>query len=44
MYLSDEENIQLLMQFKEILVKAMENEPREDRRRRLISLIDSPEV
>ncbi|WP_158602364.1 helix-turn-helix domain-containing protein [Cohnella endophytica] len=43
LYLSDEENIQLLTALWEILMKAIQNQPDENRRRRLISIIDFPQ-
>jgi len=43
-HLSDEENIQMLVAIREVLTKAMQNEPNENRRRRLISIVDFPEL
>lgn len=42
-YLSDEENMQLLYAIRDMLKKAMANEPDGKRKRRLISIIDFPE-
>lgn len=42
-YLSDEENLELINKIRELIMKAMENEPNNDRRRRLLSFIDFPE-
>jgi DNA-binding transcriptional ArsR family regulator len=43
-HLSDEENMELLMSIRELLVKAMQKEPAAHRRRRLIGFIDFPEA
>jgi DNA-binding PadR family transcriptional regulator len=42
-YLSDEENIEMLMAIRAIIAKAMQNEPDGKRKRRLISVVDFPE-
>jgi len=41
--LSDEENIELIMGIRKLLVEAMQKEPNEDRRRRLFTVIGFPE-
>lgn len=43
-YLTEEENLAMLLSIKEIIVKAMQNEPDGKRRRRVISVIDFPEA
>jgi len=43
-YLSEEENLELLYKLRDILIEAMNNEPDGNRRRRLLSIIDFPEA
>lgn len=43
LYLTDEEHVQLLRSIWDLLKKAMNNEPNEQRRRRLISVIGFPD-
>jgi len=42
-YLTEEENLKMLYDIRDIVKKAMENEPNEHRRKRFISVIDFPE-
>lgn len=42
-YLTEEENLQLLKDIRSLIVKAMANEPAEGRRRRWLAVIDFPE-
>jgi len=43
-YMTDEENMEFLLAMKELIVRAMQNEPDEKRKKRLISIIDFPIV
>lgn len=43
-YLSEEENIELLYAIRDLIVKAMQNEPSPTRKKRSISVIDFPEI
>lgn len=43
-WLTEEENLQVLREIKEILVKAAQNKPEGNRRRRLISVTAFPEI
>jgi predicted ArsR family transcriptional regulator len=42
-WLTDEENLQLLRDIRSLLQKAMQNEPVEGRKRRLLAILDFPE-
>lgn len=43
-YLTEEENLKMLYDIRDIVLKAMKNEPNEHRRKRLLSIIDFPEI
>jgi DNA-binding transcriptional ArsR family regulator len=43
-YLTEEENLQMLYAIRDILKQAMENEPNEHRRKRIVYLVDFPEA